>query len=80
MNSKTTRTLCPMCGGKKKSSTTTFSADYGEGIIIIRNVNAEVCIQCGEEWIDDKTAAKLETISSEAQTKKRQLEVIAMNN
>lgn len=78
MNSKLQLSLCPMCGGRKEHSTTTFSVDYGDGIIIIRNVNAEICVQCGEEWIDNKTAAKLEKYSNEARSKKLQLEVIAM--
>lgn len=78
MNSKSNLSLCPMCGGRKEPSTTTFSVDYGVGIIIIRNVKAEICVQCGEEWIDDKTAAKLEKVSNEARSKKLQLEVVAM--
>ncbi len=78
MISKLSKSLCPMCGGKKELSTTTFSIDYGDGIIIIRNVKAEICVQCGEEWIDDKTADELEKIAGKARSKKLQLEVVAM--
>lgn len=43
----------------------------------MRNVQAQICSQCGEEWIDHQTAQKLETIVEEARAKQRQVEVLA---
>jgi len=40
---------CPLCGGKKKLGTTTFTADLGFGVVVVRNVPATVCSQCGED-------------------------------
>jgi YgiT-type zinc finger domain-containing protein len=75
---KTTITeTCPVCGGHKASGTTTFSADLGSGIVVVRNVRATICAQCGEEWIDNETAAKLERIVSEAREKRLQVEITA---
>lgn len=31
---------CPLCGGGKKPGTTTFTADLGFGVVVIRNVPA----------------------------------------
>jgi YgiT-type zinc finger domain-containing protein len=69
---------CPMCGGEKESGHTTFSVDLGDGLVVVRHVPATVCNQCGEEWIDNKTAQQLETIVEEARQKKHQLEVLSL--
>ena len=66
---------CPLCGGAKKSGTTTFSADLGSGVVVVRRVRATVCTQCGEEWIDDSTARQLEQIVTDARHRKLQVEV-----
>ncbi len=70
--------ICPLCGGKKTAGKTTFSADLGSGIVVVREVEATVCSQCGEEWIDDTTARKLEQIVKDARARRLQVEVAAM--
>jgi YgiT-type zinc finger domain-containing protein len=69
--------LCPICGGHKTPGTTTYSVDLGTGVVVVRNVQAQICSQCGEEWIDHQTAQKLEAIVEEARAKQRQVEVLA---
>jgi YgiT-type zinc finger domain-containing protein len=69
---------CPVCGGRKRAGTTTYSVDLGSGIVVVRNVKAKICTQCGEEWIDNKTAGELEMIIEDARKKHRQVEVIAL--
>ena len=70
--------ICPQCGGEKAPGTTTFSADIGDGVVVVRHVRATICRQCGEEWIDNATAQQLEAIVTEARRKKRQVEVTDM--
>jgi hypothetical protein len=36
--------------------------ELGTGVIVVRNVQAKICVQCGEEWIDNQTAQQLERI------------------
>ena len=67
--------ICPLCGGKKTDGKTTFSAELGSGVVVIRQVRATVCSQCGEEWIDDATARQLEQIVNDARTRRLQVEV-----
>ena len=67
---------CPLCGGAKRNSATTFTVDYNSGVVVVRNVPALVCNQCGEEWIPDEIAAKLESIVSSARNEHRQIEVL----
>ena len=68
---------CPLCGGNKASGKTTFTADLGSGVVVVRRVQATICTQCGEEWIDDETARCLEKVVDEARLKHSEVEVIA---
>jgi YgiT-type zinc finger domain-containing protein len=70
--------LCPICGGRKDFGKTTYSVDLGLGIVVVRNVDAKICTQCGEEWIDNKTAQRLERIVKEARARRHQIEVVAL--
>ena len=68
---------CPLCGGNKTTGETTFTAELGSGVVVVRRVRATVCAQCGEEWIDDATARRLEQVVKEARLRHRQVEVTA---
>lgn len=68
---------CPLCGGNKTDGTTTFTADLGSGVVVVRRVHAAVCSQCGEEWIDDETARRLEQVVNEARLQHREVDVTA---
>ena len=69
--------ICALCGGPKQPGLTTFSAELGFGVVVIRNVPALVCGQCGENWIEDPVAAQIETVIQEAKRKHAQIEVMA---
>ncbi len=75
MTSKTT--ICPICGGMKRAGKTTFTVDLGFGVIVVRDVPALVCEQCEADWIDDRTAARLEMLVNEARQQRRLVEVTA---
>lgn len=68
---------CPLCGGAKRPGKTTFSADLGFGVIVVRQVPALVCSQCGADWIDDATAAHIERLVEDAKQKNSLVEVMA---
>jgi len=61
--------LCPLCGGDMEAGKTTFTADLGFGVVVVRNVPATVCSQCGADWIDDATAARIEKIVEDARSR-----------
>ena len=67
---------CQLCGGEISEGTTTFTVDYGSGGLVVRNVPAFVCSQCGESWIEDPIASRLEEIVKDAKDNRRQLEVV----
>lgn len=40
---------CVFCGGSLHRENVTFVHDYGDRLLLIENVPAEVCEQCGEK-------------------------------
>ena len=69
---------CPLCGGKKKLGTTTFTADLGFGVVVVRHVPATVCSQCGADWIADEVAERIEALVEDARKKRLQIEVMSL--
>ena len=55
---------CFMCKGQLEDKKTTFMADLGNCIVIVKNVPSQVCLQCGETSYSNETAKKLEKIAS----------------
>lgn len=70
--------LCPICGGKKVKDETTYTANSQSGLLIVRSVPVMRCAQCGEEWIDNETARRLEELTKDVQERKCELEVVAL--
>jgi YgiT-type zinc finger domain-containing protein len=64
--------ICPLCGGVKVNSTTSFTVDYNSGVVVVREVPVKVCSQCGEEWIANDISARLEEIVSIAKKQKQE--------
>jgi YgiT-type zinc finger domain-containing protein len=71
--------ICPICDGIKKPGKTTFTSDLGVGVVVIRNVPATVCTQCGADWISDDTAAEIERLIEDARHKRSQVMVMALS-
>jgi YgiT-type zinc finger domain-containing protein len=69
---------CPICGGLKRPGRTTFTAELGFGVVVVRNVPATVCSQCGADWISDEVAGRIETLVDEAKAKQLQVEVMSL--
>lgn len=74
MNTSTAR--CPMCGGRLDHGTTLFSVDLGAGVVVVRDVPAVICSQCGEAIIEDDVAARLEAIVERAREDHAEIAVI----
>ncbi len=78
MNSAASSPVCPLCGGERVAGNVTFSAELGTGVIVVRNVPASVCEQCGEEWIADDIAAQIEERARDARDRGAEVEVVAL--
>jgi len=53
---------CFMCKGKVREGFSTFTADMGGCIVVIKNVPSRVCEQCGESSYSNEVARRLEQI------------------
>ena len=78
MTRSQTASQCPLCRGAKKVGTTTFTADFDFGVVVVRNVPALMCALCGANWIQDDVAARLETIVADAKSRRLQVEVTTL--
>jgi YgiT-type zinc finger domain-containing protein len=78
MKTKILRNRCPLCGGIKKAGKTTFTADMGAGVVVIRDVPATICSLCGADWIDDRIASRIEEIVDDAREKHLTVEVTTL--
>lgn len=58
---------CPICGQESLSAgNTTFAADVEGTVVVVRDVPADLCENCGEAFIRDEIAAELEALVAEA--------------
>ena len=78
MKTTTLPDRCPLCGGSKKNGKTTVTVDLGFGVVVVRDVPATVCSQCGADWIEDAIAGKVEEIVDEARKKHHLVEVTTL--
>jgi YgiT-type zinc finger domain-containing protein len=53
---------CFLCKGSVREGFSTFTADMGGCIVVIKNVPSRVCGQCGEASYSDEVAQRLEQI------------------
>ena len=63
----------------KQAGTTTFTAELGFGVVVVRNVPALVCTQCGADWIADGIATRVEELAKDAREKRFQVEVTTLS-
>jgi hypothetical protein len=47
-------------------------------VVVVRDVPAAVCKQCGEEWIGPDVARRLEEIVEKARLARAEVEVVAL--
>ena len=53
---------CFLCKGDMENQQVTHTVDLGNCIVIVKNVPASVCAQCGEVWYSGTVAKQLEKI------------------
>lgn len=70
---------CNACGGTMEKGETTVTVDFGSGVVVLRNVPATVCSQCGMDWIGDDVAERIETIVQDAKDKHSEVEVMSLS-
>lgn len=54
--------LCSVCGAKLKSKRITYTQPTGDAVTLVADVPAEVCPQCGEEYLSPDTVDAIQEI------------------
>lgn len=67
---------CPLCHGDMMDGKTTFTSDLGFGVVVVRQVPAQVCSLCGENWLSDPETEVLEKIVEGIREKHAMVEVL----
>ena len=67
---------CFMCKGHLVDKATTFLADLGDCIVIIKNVPSKVCTQCGEISYSSEVARKLEETANSVRHSATEITII----
>lgn len=70
---------CPLCGGSFHDEPVIFTADLKPGILVIKDVPARVCNQCGYESLLYETSVRIEEIARSSRNKKIEIEVMRYN-
>lgn len=62
---------CPICGGELTDATITHPQKYQDKIIILENLAAEVCQQCGEVFLRPDVVERVQQVVWSKVTPKR---------
>jgi YgiT-type zinc finger domain-containing protein len=57
--------LCDLCGGELQPGKTSLEIWRGEELLVIRDVPADVCVQCGEAYISADVSERLDHFVNE---------------
>lgn len=68
---------CVICKhGETQPGTVTVTLQRDDSIVVIRDVPAEVCQQCGEYYLDDKATARVTGMAEEAVKHHAEVEIL----
>jgi YgiT-type zinc finger domain-containing protein len=60
---------CPICGGDTKEAIVEVQETIEEQVYIIKGVNAEVCVQCGERMYSLDEMRRIENVREKIKNK-----------
>ena len=57
---------CVICKNKKmKRGTTVLLIERGKAVLLVTDIPARICANCGEPYIDERTAKQVEALANE---------------
>jgi YgiT-type zinc finger domain-containing protein len=68
--------VCTFCKGSTKLQTINFPIDLESTFILVKEVPAIVCQQCGEYFLEDNIAERIEDIAETAKSSNIEIEVL----
>ncbi|NGZ26827.1 MAG: type II toxin-antitoxin system MqsA family antitoxin [Magnetococcales bacterium] len=68
---------CPICRhGETAPGHITTTLEQQETIVVVREVPAQVCQQCGEYYLDEAIASRVFTLATDAVRRHAQVEIL----
>ena len=67
---------CFMCKGNLENKKVNYVVDLEDAIIIIKEVPAKVCTQCGEKYFDEETSKNIEKIVNQLKQVTKKLTIV----
>ncbi len=68
---------CIFCKqGNTQAGKTTVTLNRGETVVVIKDVPADVCENCGEYFLDDKTTEQVLSSAEDAVNKGAEVEIL----
>ena len=68
--------VCTFCKGTTKAGVSTFTADLGTCVVVIRNVPSDICTQCGEIYYSTEVMQQLYRIARSVEQNMTEIAVI----
>ena len=56
---------CDLCGGELSTGTTSLEIWHGEELIVLKDIPADVCQQCGETYLSAHVSEKIDQFLEE---------------
>ena len=68
---------CTICKqGETQAGTTTVTLERGRTVVIIKNVPAQICMDCGEYYLDEQTTADVLALGERAVARNAEVEIL----
>ena len=68
---------CQICKtGETKSGTTTVTLERENTVVVIKEVPAQVCDNCGEYYLSEEVSSRIYALAEEAVKRKVEVEVL----
>ena len=62
---KPKRDLCDLCGGEMAPGKTSLEIRHNGELVILKDIEATICGQCGESWLTADVSEKLDGFLAE---------------
>lgn len=70
---------CSVCGSETKQTKIIYTQTIGDKFYVVKDVPAEVCGQCSEEYLDPDTVDAIQKIIEQHKTPSKKIEVPVYN-
>ena len=68
--------ICPICGlGDTAPGSATVTLERGDLTLVVKAVPAAVCVNCGEEYLDQQTTSQILAMAEQAAASGVQVDV-----